>query len=130
MLEESGFHFSVTSQKNRQQSGTTTNDVSIQREVEILRKLSEVQHSHTVKMHDVFDRREKVLLVMELCLEDLASFVRSTLGVIPEHHSKTCKEQVLVALSFLHSNQIIHRDLKLENILSTQKTPSVSLHCF
>ena len=130
MVEKSGFRFSVTSEKNRQQNEATTNDVSIQREVEILRKLSEVQHPHIVKMHDVFDRREKVLLVMELCLEDLASFVRSTVGVLPEHHSKTCMEQVLVALNFLHSNKIIHRDLKLENILIAQKTPSVSLHCF
>ena len=74
-------------QRKNEKCVGTTNDVIIKREVEILRKLSELQHPHIVKMHDVFDRPEKVLIIMELCLEDLTSLVRS-LGCMPENHSE------------------------------------------
>ena len=77
----------LTSQRKNEKCVGTTNDAIIKREVEILRKLSELQHPHIVKMHDVFDRPEKVLIIMELGLEDLASLVRS-LGCMPENHRK------------------------------------------
>ncbi|XP_022186788.1 serine/threonine-protein kinase meng-po [Nilaparvata lugens] len=48
-------------------------------------------------------------------LGDLAGVVRA--GGIPEESCKKVAQQLCSALEFLHSKQLVHRDIKLENIL-------------
>lgn len=39
---------------------------------------------------------------------------------IPETTSRVIMEQMLLALDFFHKKKIIHRDIKLDNILITR----------
>ena len=97
----------------------------IDREIKILQKLSKLDHPNIVKLLDVFDRPNEVMLVMELCCEDMLAYLRARMWSYTESEAKVCMKQVLVALNFLHSNKIVHRDLKLENILVFSTTPEV-----
>ncbi|KAK6634156.1 hypothetical protein RUM43_001772 [Polyplax serrata] len=46
---------------------------------------------------------------------DLAGFVKA--GGLPENDCKKITRQITSALEFLHSKKLVHRDIKLENIL-------------
>ena len=57
------------------------------------------------------------VLLMELMDESLTHFVESTSLLIPYHITVNICHDVTLALSFLHSNSIVHRDLSSNNIL-------------
>eukprot|EP00966_Prymnesium_polylepis_P322199 7378466-Prymnesium_polylepis.1 len=42
-------------------------------------------------------------------------------GVYTEKDAARCMKQVFLAISYLHSQGIVHRDLKLQNLLLTEK---------
>eukprot|EP00966_Prymnesium_polylepis_P009737 224820-Prymnesium_polylepis.1 len=42
-------------------------------------------------------------------------------GVYTEKDAARCIKQVFLAISYLHSQGVVHRDLKLQNLLLTEK---------
>lgn len=62
---------------------------------------------------------------------DLFSFVQQR-GKLPEYDAMEIMWQLLTAVEFLHENGIVHRDIKLDNILLTadEKNPLVILADF
>ena len=86
----------------------------LEQEVNIMKM---IDHGHVVCLKEVFETSTKMFLVMELCdqgeLCDLLR-VRKTLN---ENEALTVIRQLADAITYLHNLDIVHRDLKLENIL-------------
>jgi serine/threonine protein kinase len=56
-------------------------------------------------------------MVMEFCADDLAALLDDMKRPFPEPMVKFIMKQLLQALSYLHLNFIVHRDVKLSNLL-------------
>lgn len=66
-----------------------------------------------------------LMIVMELLSFDLEEHMERTGGPIAEFDARTIVRQVLEALSFMHENDVSHRDVKLNNIMiATRPTPA------
>jgi serine/threonine protein kinase len=48
---------------------------------------------------------------------DLFSFLQANDGRLDDLHARVVTGQIVTAVEFLHSKGIVHRDLKMENIL-------------
>lgn len=79
--------------------------------------LSACKHQNIVQLLETFKSGDAMCLVMELCPGgNLLSYLRKR-RKLPELHAKYIFKQLIQALAHLHDNLIVHRDIKLENIL-------------
>jgi len=80
-----------------------------------------MDHPHVTRLFDVYEASDTLNLVME-CMEGGELFDRVTeLKQFSERDAADAVWQMLLALNYLHSHNIVHRDLKLENFLYDQK---------
>lgn len=80
--------------------------------------LSSMSHPHIVKMHRVLLLPAEVVVVMDRAWGgDLMHLLEREGGALPEAWASRLIKQVTRALRYAHSTKVIHRDLKLENIL-------------
>jgi calcium/calmodulin-dependent protein kinase I len=91
---------------------------SLQSEINIL---AMVDHPNVVKMHAMFDTPTHLLIVMELMEGGELYDEINARSVFTEQEAATIIRQLLSALSYLHARNIVHRDLKLENLLLARK---------
>lgn len=89
-------------------------DVSLQREVEVL---CMIDHPNCVKMHAVYYTRQNVYIVMELFSGGELLERITEKGNYTEHVAAQLITQILEGVAYLHSRGIVHRDLKLENLI-------------
>ncbi|KAI0447245.1 hypothetical protein F4803DRAFT_500316 [Xylaria telfairii] len=88
--------------------------LSIEREVAVLKL---IDHPHIVKLHDIWENRAEIYLVLEyMDGGDMFSYINAY-GPLPEFEMVGYLRQILSALEYVHSFNICHRDLKPENIL-------------
>ena len=73
--------------------------------------------SHLVKLYSWFCDADRIYLVMELCPHGDLYQLKQRYGLLRENDAKFLVRQVLLGLKFLHSKGIVHRDLKLANLL-------------
>ncbi|XP_006021576.1 testis-specific serine/threonine-protein kinase 1-like [Alligator sinensis] len=84
------------------------------RELEIL---ANVNHCSIIKIYEIFETSGKVYIVMELCVHgDLLEFIKSNRG-LPEGVARKMFRQLSCAVKYCHDLDIVHRDLKCDNIL-------------
>ena len=83
-------------------------------EVGILLRL---KHESVVKLYETFETNRHMILTMELCAGgDLLNFVRKR-KKLDEGVSKVIFKQLIEGLQYIHKKRILHRDIKLDNIL-------------
>ncbi|CAE7042195.1 CPK4 [Symbiodinium natans] len=81
-----------------------------------------MDHPHITRLFDVYEADDYLYLVME-CMEGGELFDRvTTLKRFTERDAADAVTQMLLALNYIHSHGIVHRDLKLENFLYESKT--------
>jgi len=111
----SGKRFAVKSFRKRRLSAKAWADM--EREVQLHLSLD---HPGIARLERVYDERENVHLVME-CLEGGELFDRVvSRGSLPEAEAADIARQVLSAVAYMHSKGVVHRDLKLENLMLEQ----------
>jgi calcium-dependent protein kinase len=87
-------------------------DLEIKNEINILKKLS---HPNIVKVYEFFDTILYYYIVTEYCKKgELFSYIKNRYS---ERQLAVLFYQVFSGLCYLHEKKIIHRDLKLENIM-------------
>ena len=89
-------------------------------EIEIL-KIG--QHPNIITLYDIIENEEKIYIIMEYCAgSDLFAYIEERNFKLPEKHAAQIIRKLSSAVYYLHSFGIIHRDVKPENILMTDKT--------
>ncbi|XP_033338624.2 nuak family kinase 1 isoform X1 [Megalopta genalis] len=91
--------------------------IRIRREIQIM---SSVQHPNIIHIYEVFENREKMVLVMEYAAGGELYDYLSERKVLSEHEARRIFRQIATAVFYCHKHKICHRDLKLENILLDQ----------
>ena len=74
-------------------------------------------HDHLVRLHEVIIRGNRIFLVMEHCqYGDLRNFINNQ-GVLSEDQAREFFGHLILGVRKMHSVNLVHRDLKLENLL-------------
>lgn len=93
----------------------TKQEAQLKNEVAILQNLS---HQSVVNLERMFETPERIFVVMEKLKGDMLEMILSSeKGRLSERITKFLITQILVALKHLHSKNIVHCDLKPENVL-------------
>jgi len=87
----------------------------IQLETSIMKSLS--SSNYIVKIYETYQTKKHFCIVMEyICAGDLLSYIRKR-SKLNEQIAKFIFKQIILSLQFIHSQNIVHRDIKLDNIL-------------
>lgn len=77
----------------------------------------ELKHKNIVRLYDVLHSEKKLTLVFEHCDQDLKKYFDSLNGEIDMQVCRSFMLQLLRGLAFCHSRNVLHRDLKPQNLL-------------
>lgn len=79
--------------------------------------LKQIRHPSIIQLYETFESSKHILFVIELCGGgDLLNYVRKR-RKLKENVAKYVLKQLIDGLHYCHSKGILHRDIKLDNIL-------------
>ena len=85
-------------------------------EISICNLLKNISHPNLIRIYGVYETLTHILIVMEKGSKNLGSYIKDNFFLnISDKFEIVC--QIAKGISCLHSLGIIHRDIKLENIL-------------
>ncbi|XP_056877066.1 death-associated protein kinase 2a [Takifugu flavidus] len=118
--KSTGGQFAAKFIKKRQSTASSrgVRREEIEREVDILRQ---IRHPNIVTLHDAFENRTDVVLILELVSGgELFDFLAQKESLSEEEATQFIK-QILEGVNYLHARKIAHFDLKPENIMMLDK---------
>ncbi|XP_066995879.2 serine/threonine-protein kinase PLK4 [Anabrus simplex] len=82
---------------------------------------SRLKHPSILELYTFFEDVNYVYLVLELCHNgELQRYLKNHAKVLSEEHACYILRQVVQGLLYLHSHNILHRDISLSNLLLTR----------
>lgn len=91
---------------------------SLTREIHHHRQL---HHPHVTQMYEVIATESHIWIVTELCSGGELFDYLVEKGRLAEDETKILFGQLCLAVNYLHEKGIVHRDLKLENVLLDER---------
>ncbi|XP_041131268.1 serine/threonine-protein kinase 33-like isoform X1 [Polyodon spathula] len=98
---------------NREKAGSSAVKL-LEREVSILKR---VNQEHIIHLEEVFETPKRMYLVTELCEGGELKEILQRNKRFTENETRHIISSLATAIAYLHKKDIVHRDLKLENIL-------------
>jgi len=93
----------------------------VEREVDILRLINLKEHPNIVALKDILEDDDHVYIVMELCEGGTILDCMVKNGSFDESRAAQMIKEIASAIEACHGFGIVHRDLKLENLLFQTK---------
>ncbi|XP_052377797.1 striated muscle preferentially expressed protein kinase-like isoform X1 [Oncorhynchus keta] len=81
-----------------------------------MKLLSGLDHERVLYFHDAFEKKNAVIIVTEICNEELLERLTKK-STVMESDIRSCMRQLLEGVDYLHHQNIIHLDIKPDNIL-------------
>ena len=95
----------------------------IVKEIELL---SKCDHPNIVKLHEFYDEESRFCIITEYCKGgELFDMILAHGKSFNEKEASRILMQLMLAVSYLHNNKIIHRNIKPENIMLETKNVKV-----
>ena len=94
----------------------------IENEINIISMIQKYNHQNMIKLYNLFYSSNHIYLAIEFCnggnlYENLQKYKNKYGKPFPEDLVQILMKKILKGVKFLHDNGIIHRDLRLKNIL-------------
>lgn len=89
----------------------------IYREVQIMKRL---RHPHIIRLYQVMETKDMIYIVTEYARNGELFDYLSARGRLSEEEARSKFLQILSAVEYCHSQNIVHRDLKTENLLLSE----------
>ena len=86
-----------------------------------LETLDKMEHPHIVRVLDLCEDFDNIYVVLELMrhgtLTQMLAKIQETKASFTERDCASLVYQMLISINFLHNQNVVHRDLKLDNIM-------------
>ena len=79
--------------------------------------LEQLDHPFIVKLHWAFQSKEELFFILDICTGGEIFFHLNNFKRFPEQLAKFYFCEILLGLEYLHSRDVVYRDIKPENIL-------------
>jgi cyclin-dependent kinase-like len=80
-----------------------------------------LRHPNIVSLKEAFKRKSRVYLVFEFIDKNLLELLEAEPEGLDTERIRLLMFQLVKALDFCHENDVIHRDVKPENLLISKK---------
>ena len=111
--KNSGTREIIRAMKEISKESLCSNEEELRNEIEVLKNLD---HPNIMKIFEFFEDDKNMYLINEFCGGGDIAGLNDKYGIFPEFLLKYIMFQVFLAISFLHSNKVVHGDIKRENI--------------